>query len=41
MILAPSAPQRLDLTRVRQVFGLTPATWQSALASELDELAGG
>jgi dTDP-4-dehydrorhamnose reductase len=31
---------RLDLTRLRQVFGLTPPTWQSALAPELDELAG-
>jgi dTDP-4-dehydrorhamnose reductase len=30
---------RLDLTRLRQVFGLTPATWQSALAPELDQLA--
>jgi dTDP-4-dehydrorhamnose reductase len=31
---------RLDLTHLRQVFGLTPATWQSALAPELDQLAG-
>jgi dTDP-4-dehydrorhamnose reductase len=30
---------RLDLDRLRQVFGLTPPTWQSALATELDELA--
>jgi dTDP-4-dehydrorhamnose reductase len=30
---------RLDLDRLRQVFGLTPPTWQSALARELDELA--
>jgi dTDP-4-dehydrorhamnose reductase len=31
---------RLDLTRLRQVFGLTPPTWQAALAAELDQLAG-
>jgi dTDP-4-dehydrorhamnose reductase len=31
---------RLDLFRLHQVFGLTPATWQSALAPELDQLAG-
>jgi len=31
---------RLDLSRLHQVFGLTPATWQSVLAAELDELAG-
>jgi dTDP-4-dehydrorhamnose reductase len=30
---------RLDLSRLHQVFGLTPATWQSALAAELDQLA--
>ena len=30
---------RLDLTRLRQVFGLTTPTWQSALAPELDQLA--
>jgi dTDP-4-dehydrorhamnose reductase len=30
---------RLDLTRLHQVFGLTPPTGQSALAPELDELA--
>ena len=31
---------RLDLTRLHQVFGLTPPTWQAALAPELDQLAG-
>jgi dTDP-4-dehydrorhamnose reductase len=30
---------RLDLTRLHKVFGLTPPTWQLALAPELDELA--
>jgi dTDP-4-dehydrorhamnose reductase len=30
---------RLDLSRLHKVFGLTPATWQSALAPELDQLA--
>jgi dTDP-4-dehydrorhamnose reductase len=30
---------RLDLARLHQVFGLTPAPWQSALAPELDQLA--
>jgi dTDP-4-dehydrorhamnose reductase len=30
---------RLDLTRLHQVFGLTPPTWQAALAAELDQLA--
>jgi dTDP-4-dehydrorhamnose reductase len=30
---------RLDLTRLRKVFGVTPPTWQAALASELDVLA--
>jgi len=31
---------RLDLTRLHVVFGISPAPWQSALALELDELAG-
>lgn len=30
---------RLDLTRVQEVFGITPPTWQEALEPELDELA--
>jgi dTDP-4-dehydrorhamnose reductase len=30
---------RLDLTRLRQIFGYTPLTWQAALAPELDVLA--
>jgi dTDP-4-dehydrorhamnose reductase len=30
---------RLDLTRLRKVFGITPPDWQSALAPELDETA--
>ena len=30
---------RLDLSRLRTVFGLTPLSWQNALASELDRLA--
>src|SRR5215469_657798 len=30
---------RLDLTRLRKIFGVTPPTWQAALASELDVLA--
>jgi dTDP-4-dehydrorhamnose reductase len=30
---------RLDLTRLHNVFGLTPPAWQSALAPELDALA--
>ena len=31
---------RIDLGRLRQVCGLTPPTWQLALAPELDQLAG-
>jgi dTDP-4-dehydrorhamnose reductase len=31
---------RLALGRVHEVFGITPASWQFLLASELDELAG-
>ena len=30
---------RLDMSRVRDVFGLTPMTWPAALAPELDALA--
>jgi dTDP-4-dehydrorhamnose reductase len=30
---------RLDLTRLRDVFGLTPQTWADALSPELDRLA--
>lgn len=30
---------RLDLTRMQEVFGITPPTWQEALEPELDELA--
>lgn len=30
---------RLDLSRLRKVFGVTPPDWQSALAPELDEMA--
>jgi dTDP-4-dehydrorhamnose reductase len=30
---------RLDQARLCQVFGLTPISWQTALAPELDELA--
>ena len=30
---------RLDLARFRQVFGISPPSWQEALASELDLLA--
>jgi dTDP-4-dehydrorhamnose reductase len=30
---------RLDLARVRSVFGIAPPTWQDALAPELDRLA--
>jgi dTDP-4-dehydrorhamnose reductase len=31
---------RLDLGRLHRVFGITPITWQAALAAELDQLAG-
>jgi dTDP-4-dehydrorhamnose reductase len=31
---------RLDLSRLHEVFGITPASWQNLLAPELDELAG-
>jgi dTDP-4-dehydrorhamnose reductase len=31
---------RLDLTRLQTVFGIEPPGWQTALASELDKLAG-
>jgi len=31
---------RLDLTRLRQVFGITPPPWRDALALELDRLIG-
>ena len=30
---------RLDLSRLKQVFGITPPDWQSALAAELDQVA--
>ena len=30
---------RLDLARLRQVFGITPPDWESALAAELDAIA--
>jgi dTDP-4-dehydrorhamnose reductase len=30
---------RLDLTRLRSVFGITPPPWQDALSPELDQLA--
>jgi dTDP-4-dehydrorhamnose reductase len=30
---------RLDLSRLREVFGITPISWQAALAAELDQLA--
>jgi dTDP-4-dehydrorhamnose reductase len=30
---------RLDLARLKEVFGITPPTWQEALEPELDELA--
>jgi dTDP-4-dehydrorhamnose reductase len=30
---------RLDLTRLKSVFGVTPPSWQAALAPELDRLA--
>jgi len=30
---------RLDLTRLKEVFGITPPDWRSALAPELDEIA--
>jgi dTDP-4-dehydrorhamnose reductase len=30
---------RLDLTRLRSVFDVTPPSWQDALAAELDRLA--
>jgi dTDP-4-dehydrorhamnose reductase len=30
---------RLDLTRLKKVFGITPPDWQSALAPELDQVA--
>jgi dTDP-4-dehydrorhamnose reductase len=30
---------RLDLTRLREVFSLTPIPWRDALARELDALA--
>jgi dTDP-4-dehydrorhamnose reductase len=32
---------RLDLGRLRDVFGVTPISWQDALAPELDQLARG
>jgi dTDP-4-dehydrorhamnose reductase len=31
---------RLDMTRLRSLFGITPPPWQTALAPELDLLAG-
>jgi dTDP-4-dehydrorhamnose reductase len=33
------ANSRLDLERLRTVFGINPAPWQEALAPELDQLA--
>jgi dTDP-4-dehydrorhamnose reductase len=30
---------RLDKTRLRQVFGIAPSNWQTALSTELDQLA--
>jgi dTDP-4-dehydrorhamnose reductase len=30
---------RFDLTRLQQIFGITPPPWQTALAPELDALA--
>ena len=33
------ANSRLDLTRLRQVFGIEPPRWEEALALELDQVA--
>lgn len=33
------ANSRLDLTRLKQVFGITPTRWDEALAVELDQVA--